>query len=330
MIAFAHVSDLHFGEVLANQSPGKTLHQNPHALSICLALPSALADARALVGLGHDDPVNVVASGDLTLAGGAEEFAVGHLFLRSRARISRAKIGQHFGLNIEDDRLASVPGNHDHWRGRRGKVNYAKGVPAFTKHVHGTHFLATPWQKAWSCPKGSMSIELFGVDSSSGLAGQRASYRQRGSISKAEFEALETLLATAPTQTHPVARAIVCHHSLHYRGGIFGTAELEPASRNELIRLAGFYGVAAILTGHTHDFVWKSHDTVDAHGTAIEVMELRAATTVTIGEPLNGFLLHRIEPTGAGQWTWSGWSYTWNSVRFMRRARTPCFKFSFP
>ena len=76
MILFAHVSDLHFGAELANKTPGTTLHQDPHSLILCLALPSAFDDARALNGLRQDAPVNVVASGDLTLSGSSEEFSV--------------------------------------------------------------------------------------------------------------------------------------------------------------------------------------------------------------------------------------------------------------
>lgn len=327
---FAHVSDLHFGHVLANRAAGRTPHQHPHDVVKCLALHPALAQARAEHGQQQHDRLRLVSSGDLTLSGGDDELAVGQLMLRSRSRIRRPRPGGLLGLGVGDDDLAQVPGNHDHWRGRRGASNFLKGVPAFNRLLHGNHFRATPWLKTWQDPQSGLSLQLFGVDSSSGLSHASASWRQRGSISPAELSALESLLAQPVAGGAPTLRAIICHHSLAYRGGLLGTAELEPYTRAELLRLAGRHGVSAILTGHTHDFHAHAHPSLSLSGQAVAVHELRCATTVTAGSALNGFLVHQLSQAANGGFSWQCWRYVWSAGRYARAdaAGSPFYRFN--
>ena len=237
------------------------------------------------------------------------------------------------GLAIADADLGAVPGNHDHWRGKRGKLNYLKGPPAFTPSVFGNQFRQTPWTKRWVCPNNTCALDLFGLDSNSGFDPKATNRRATGIISATELQELENHLkySVSNAPQFPVARAIVCHHSLGYDGKLPEKQELDQGSRDNLIQLAGKYRVAAILTGHTHDFNETSSpfQSVDSTGSARNVYELRSASTVAINQNLNGFWMHRIAFDN-GTFEWRGWKYTWkcDDGKFVREKNEPNVKFS--
>jgi 3',5'-cyclic AMP phosphodiesterase CpdA len=315
MILFAHISDLHFGKVLANNGAGAVPHQWPHSLQLCRALPAALADARVVAKAGRDAIVRVVVSGDLTVSGSASEFAVAHSYLRSRPRLRRLKVGGFMGLGMSDEDLLTVPGNHDHWGGNR----LWPMVPAYSAAIFPSHFRDTPFLKRWTSADGSVELELYGVDSNSGLANQAHNVAARGEISSRELRELERRLAASSQQrrSQRVVRAIVCHHSLLYTGGKAGTRDLDPQSRKTLLELAGKYGVSAILTGHTHDLHWAGIRTMDANQRVRDVVEYRSGATLPFKQKQNGFWLHKIDRTSSGCF-WFAWRYAWNGVRFVR------------
>jgi 3',5'-cyclic AMP phosphodiesterase CpdA len=339
MIVFAHISDTHFGDVLANQSLGRVVHQDPHLLALCLGLQATIDSVRAACGLAQGDPLPVVHSGDLTLSGSSEEFAVAHACLRSKMRIKRTRLGGFLGLAISDDKFATVPGNHDHWQGLRGAVNYALGVPGFTPQLCPMQFRQTPWVKAWreSADPSQLTLELYGIDSSSGLDPLKVSRWAKGSISNHELNRLEDLLKKSAARGNgSVVRAVVCHHSVAYRAGFWGgkawqSGELDGTSRAELLRICGAYRVAAILTGHTHDFHVEKFSTTNADGSTSDVYELRCASTLAGGQMPghNGFWVHRIGIDEHGQRCWRGWRHDWNGSTFQsRKAHT--FQFLTP
>jgi 3',5'-cyclic AMP phosphodiesterase CpdA len=314
MLAFAHISDLHFSDVFANVDNGTTKHQDPHHLELCQRLEGALRDARAWLRMGEKDVLPVVCSGDLTLVGGVEEFAVAHAFLRDSVRMTRQMPADYFGLATPDNLIGSVPGNHDQWRGRHGTLNFFKGVPPYTPSLAGRHFRSTPWWKEWKAPDDSKRLQLFGVDSNSGHSPRgRFSHFQRGSISDKQFKRLENDLATTP-RPPGCARAIVCHHSPSYRSWIPAVNRMDRRSQKELRRLAALHGVNAILTGHTHDFTWKN---IAANGDP-EFWELRAPSTTATQQKDNGFFIHQIKPLPGDRWEWYVWQYLWNGAAFAR------------
>lgn len=326
MIVFAHLSDTHFGDVLANSQPGVTKHQDPHSVVMCLALYSALLNAQAASKLPQGSPLPIVHSGDLTLSGEGAEFAVGQAFLRSRIRIRRNRLGGFMGLTVSDDQLALVPGNHDHWIGRKGATNYAKGVPAFNPALRGRQFRPTPWSKRWQdIGVQGPGMEVFGVDSASGFDSTSKSWLARGRISAHEFADLEKLLQRSRNRGVGVVRAVICHHSLAYRAGNWGpgswqTGELEADSRDELLRLSAEYHVSAILTGHTHDFYHHEFSLLDSSGQPFSVHELRCASTLALAQEHNGFWLHKIAVGAGGRRTWHAWRYEWNQTQFVTQA----------
>jgi hypothetical protein len=101
---------------------------------------------------------------------------------------------------------------------------------------------------------------------------------------------------------------LVVHHSLASGGG------LRSASCDRLLELAEAYHIAAILTGHTHDFLAKPMDTLP--NKLRKVYELRSASALQGPEnrlkPSPGILAHRIF-VDANQVRWQAWRYEWDS-----------------
>ncbi len=322
MFAFAHISDLHFSDVLANTQKNGAWHQGPHDLTYCLALPTVLDRVRAQLGWAEDDPLNVVVSGDITRAGAVDEFAVAHLFLRDHSRFTRDPVAM-FGLGVSDDRLGCVPGNHDQWNGKAGYVNFIRGVPTRNHALSGMQFRPTAWKKVWTTPDGSMGVEVFGIDSSSDISSRR-NYFQRGSISDAELTRLDELLREK--RTEGCARAVVCHHSISFNSWYAGKQALDVDSRRRLVQICRRHGVTAILTGHTHDFGFLPLHS-PAQAAAGELWELRSASTLAASStssngqpgPVPGFLLHSIRSTHKSL-VWRAQQFAWGPAGFTRTA----------
>ena len=87
--------------------------------------------------------------------------------------------------------MFTVPGNHDHWR--RGRST------AYTRGLAPNWFEVTPWKHTLESRHGSIRLELFGVDSNSGLESSSkpgtGNLLAGGAISDDELQALEERLA---------------------------------------------------------------------------------------------------------------------------------------
>lgn len=315
-IPLIHISDLHFGPVLANNQFRFLSGWSAHDFNLCTALPNVLRFIRLRqLGLSPDDILRFVVSGDLTLEGDRRDFVVAHSYLRSRLRIQRTAPGDWTGLNLDEDQLSAVPGNHDHWDSTRL-------MRAYTASIFPSQFRETPWRKTHTSRGGKLKLELYGIDSNSGLAGKTYSLRAKGKFSTAELTALEIELKASDAETHPSdvtrVRAFITHHSPSHPGGMgrLRTLELDPSSRQALLALAAEYRVGAILTGHTHDF-FKHPFAVTTPKVSATVMELRSATTfhgpAKAGE--QGFLCHLISMGNKGP-VWRSWRFQWNGVRY--------------
>lgn len=113
-IVIAHLSDTHFGPMLVHNHFSWFQGYAAHDLVLCLAVPLAQRDIRALLGLREDDALYVVVSGDLTCTGALNEFPVAHTFLRSQWHLRRTTPHNMIGLSAQNAQLADIPGNHDH------------------------------------------------------------------------------------------------------------------------------------------------------------------------------------------------------------------------
>ena len=322
-VVLAHISDLHFGDVLANNLfsfRSRVLHYPPHDFTLCLDFPNALEYIRVdLLDLTDEELINVVVSGDLTSTGLGTEFAVAHALLRSRARIKREGLGTHAGFSIPDQQIAAVPGNHDHFNG----LQFLSRPRAFTPSIYGTHFRRTPWVKEWTSLSGRLTLELHGIDSNSGLAPKRTNLRAKGAFSTKELELLEENLKKSDSRsaapgTYRV-RALVTHHSLMYAGygAVFGAVALDDVSRENLLQIAAKYNFAVIMTGHTHDANCHPHPVTAPDGKISEVCEIRSATTFQGPARPNkqGFWCHLIWLSDDGP-RWYAWRFHWAANRF--------------
>ena len=264
-------------------------------------------------------------SGDLTSEGSPSEFPVAHTFLRAFWRLRRDIPMKSTGVDLSDDRLGIVPGNHDHWNGQHlGPVPIPQ---SYNKSIFPKHFRPTPWKKVWKDMKGQIELEIYGLDSNSGLAGN-INIRAMGSFSNYEVQQLEAWLNESDQQpanpgVHRV-RAIVTHHSPSYTGaGPLGLM-LDANSRQKLYDIALKYGIACVLTGHVHDSAYVKIDI----GQGKFLWEFRSATTLQ-GTPkpgVQGFLGHRIWLKSDQPW-WSMCRYSWGSHAFFRKEKAFCVEF---
>lgn len=329
-IVLAHISDLHFGEVLANNLfsfRSRVLHYPPHDFTLCLDFPNALEYIRVdLLDLADEELINVVLSGDMTTTGLATEFAVAHALLRSRLRIKREGLSRYAGFSIPDKQMGAVPGNHDHFDG----LQFMSRPRAFTPSIFPDHFRPTPWVKEWRSLSGKLTLELHGVDSNSGLPPKRTNLRAKGSFSTAELDLLEQNLersnAGGVEPGRLRVRALVTHHSLMYAGvgAAFGAVALEDASRVRLLDIVARYQIRVVMTGHTHDSNFHPHAVTLPDGTITEVWEIRSATTFQGPAAPNkqGFWCDLIWLSDEGP-RWCAWRFHWAANRFEIRRLKP-------
>src|SRR5439155_16583024 len=239
-------------------------------------------------------------------------------------RLQRQPPQAETGMAAPDNRIAAVPGNHDHWGGQK-----SIWPRAYSPYIFPDHFRRAPWYKLWTSSLGTLQLEIYGIDSNSGLKDQQKSLRARGGFSREQLVALENLLIKNGKEEIPQGvyriRAIITHHSLWYtsRLQVLGLEELDDTSRDDLLALAERHHVSAVLTGHTHDSGLIPPK-------AWPVWELRSAATLKgpakSGLRARGFLAHRLSIGRDGP-TWSVWRLHWNGARFERKADTPCEEF---
>jgi hypothetical protein len=265
--------------------------------------------------------VPLVMSGDLTRLGTVpDEFVVGRSLFEGRWTDPSGLPTRQLGLALGGGGVHYIPGNHDHWAGDNG--NQWGYNPA----VQPQYLPSTPWHRTLSRNGGKLVVELFGVDSCSGF-GEDTNRLGRGCIAQAEFDELARLLvrsASARPQDEKNGvrrvRVFVCHHSLQGNWLISwwrGALELEEASRSRLLELAGTYRVAAVLTGHTHDFLTERYDTpggVPGH----RLREFRSGTTLQGRARLfkQGLYGHRVRLRDDGEVWWTTFPYQWQGSHF--------------
>jgi Calcineurin-like phosphoesterase len=319
IIGLVHSSDLHIGRYPANDrfnSAPLLRYGNAHSLLLGRGLVDAMDDVAAVCQLASPQSLFHVMSGDLTATGHAKEFLVAHTYLRSFWRQTRSP-ETATGLNLNDPlahqspRLATVSGNHDQWRGQ----SFVKNV-GYNPSLSGTHFRKTFWCRTWRSNR--LELELYGLDSSAGLSTTKGTWSQPGrlDLSKGgDVARLEQHLKKNPLRPLPAgilgrARALVLHHSLASGGG------LEAASQQQLLALAAAHGFAAILTGHTHDFLDNPMVVKLPGGGHRQIHELRSASATQGPEkrtPAPGFLAYQIAIDGT-QIRWKAWRFLWNPM----------------
>jgi 3',5'-cyclic AMP phosphodiesterase CpdA len=286
-------------------------------------LDSTLHDVRGDVGVSNGDPLYTVLSGDLTRIGDADEFVVARQYLHDsvqRDALGRAKPAT---LGLPRDHAFTVPGNHDHWDGRE---SYPQ--PAYNPRLFPAQFESCPWDNlanALLSRNRTLRLEIFGIDSSSGLAGTRKSLDAGGSIALGEFDLLERALADAdavPVDTSITrARLVICHHSFAKSSLLSPTQVLNRRWRRALTNLCGEFGVTAILTGHTHTSLCQKRYAGGRAG--LDTYELRSPTAFQgMAEAMkHGFWVHQMyRPAPRARAKWRSRLYLYSGGRFRWRS----------
>lgn len=325
---FVHASDLHMGKTPEQNGYSFIGGYASHDVLLCSGFMTAFLETQDDC---QDDDLQLVVSGDLTAGGLPAEFTVAHTYLQAEWLRKRLPPSSNLGLGLKPARHKTVPGNHDHWDGTRFPAR------SFSPRAIRPHFRKTPWRATWLNPSSTIELELFGIDSNSGLTARNA--MGHGNISPQELNELRRLLAQSPPVDPGVVRvrAIMLHHSLAYRQGrllpqVMSPLVLSAASVDQLIDIATANGVSAFLTGHTHDAYHETFSRM-VGGVSREVHELRCPTTLQgPARPGGaGFLLHQIALDPGGRPTWAAWMHGWSGTEFLRLPvsnPTPMARFS--
>ena len=327
-ISFVQLSDLHIGRRLLDN----TFHKkwslfsgyNPHDGNLFESVQNTLAEIRHKY-VPVENKLRVVMSGDLTAGGTPNDYAMAWGVMRRRWQYVAPPNQREIGFSFPDDRdsLLMIPGNHDHW----GSDHYQTGYRA---DVARDHFMETPWRQQWGSPDGKLILDLYGIDSNSGmrpnrnlLAGGCLSSRERHTLLDHLKEGMEEAKGDAGSGVIRV-KAFVCHHAFTVGSGKI-PLPLDLSSQEWLKFHAARYRVSAVLTGHTHEFEqinWLHPYSDDPNW---NLRELRcAAATAGPAEPLgNGFYFHQIKlEDGQAQPTWRAWRYqTGRPLEFAREAK---------
>jgi hypothetical protein len=212
---------------------------------------------------------------------------------------------QRVGLQQAESACASIPGNHDHWKGWR-IWPFQLGYSTETYR----HFPdRPPFVKRFV--EGEVELCLFAIDSATMFAERRTNFSEKagGGFSRGHRREFETLVATELSKPKSSGckyrtAAILCHHPFTSDNL---AAPLCPACTAWLTKLACQYNIRMILTGHTHSPFTDSYN-VTGSGS---VREVRCPTTLQGPPELNesqrspGFWLHRISVEN-GRIVWRG------------------------
>ena len=313
-IFLLQISDPHIGTSLMpardTYRSGPRAGYNPHEHRLLVPLENAIRDARKLSQMPPEHDLPVVISGDLTQSGLENDYATALAIFHERWQWRYGANSRWIGFAWPREQMMMVPGNHDHWRHKTHQTAYSRGLSP-------DWFEPTPWRRTLQSTQGGFSLELFGVDSNSGLEDPTArpgkkNLFARGLISDYELSTLEAMLQETTPGPERI-RTLVCHHAFSTAGGFLSAKPLEAESRSALVALAARHGVAVVLTGHTHSFHeqdWQQDPNDDGSWV---LKELRCATTLQAKKRkeagLQGFRFHRIARSENGGTEWTAWKY---------------------
>jgi len=323
-LVLVQISDLHMSDQLECSVLTGAKGLRGHDPQLCRLLVTRIRSIAKHYRVPTSD-LRWIISGDLTRVGAPAEFAVAKDFIETVPALDPLGRPLRPTLGIPRRRYVEVPGNHDHFDGWDEQSIWRSGTknppPAWNPQIFGANVTRTVWDnlpQPWTSAYGSIQLELFGVDSNSGLAGQTANRRAAGEIAPAEFAQLEDALRTSnrrpASRGVTVVRAIICHHAFTKKpqSGILKASPLTAGSVQQLREIAAKYRVPAILTGHTHAVNFQREDVPVARCgektvTLCPVYEIRCPTTLQgIADALvHGFWVHHLfRPSPKAELIW--------------------------
>jgi hypothetical protein len=276
-ILLFHLSDLHFGSGFLG-TPDPQVGLGGHEIGLCEPLQLALKTAPFEdFQITQEDKLVYFIGGDLTRSGSLHDFQLVFTALFSQLDWVNDVTGtvEVVELGLPLTNTYSIPGNHDHWNGKSVQLfPYPVFPPAYHADIFPDRMATTPWRHSIPSANNQLILELFGIDSSEGLKGQRTNFRARGKLSAEELygvrnpagvvveKGLEQLLDDTRSEEAkdrvPRLRAVGCHHSFGNRNGLTDAWPLDNHSITSLLQLCRTFKVHAVLTGHTHYFhIWR-------------------------------------------------------------------------
>jgi 3',5'-cyclic AMP phosphodiesterase CpdA len=286
-ILLVHFSDVHFGSSAYNNPLWKPVsalvangHDNLLVDELMLVWNNRQRLLRSMIG-APGDPLHVVVSGDLTRVGSPRDFAISRDFFYSswgppNYTVPKGTAVAGLNLALPPGALPANPGNHDQWAG----ANWWMAPPAYNPFGFINAFGRAAWQSPMTITQGALAVELYGVDSNSGLVGSMYTPGQGGAIDAKELASLESSLAKAGLPSRQTVRVALCHHGFDHVGTPL--QPLDAPSREELLRIASDHEISVVLTGHSHYVFLKTWTTSKptVAPTAKSVWEIRATTPV--------------------------------------------------
>jgi 3',5'-cyclic AMP phosphodiesterase CpdA len=278
LATFVHISDLHFGDL--DRSTGSAsldadakkwwsrhrLFQGylGHHHDALIHMEAFLSWIR-----NEDGEVHLIVTGDLTTVGKQSEFDLCITYLEDAIRLDPSNpIG--LGLGSAGARTRTIPGNHDHWPGRRTIIGAA--TSAF-----GKVFTRLPIPISRIKLRDDLTVVFCGIDTD-------ADVRTRGTSRILAQGNFITQLKQLEKELGPPGPdeviVLLLHHSPCYRAsGRTRAFEVHAASLTALNEIITRRGIAILLSGHIHIPACKI-ETVSSRGVQWEVMEARCGTTL--------------------------------------------------
>lgn len=301
LLTLLHISDLHLGEL----APGSGDHPLDAKTLVYWRLNRQFDGYLghtwralcALSGLSYEleethptRPLHVVVSGDLTTMGTGSQFATALKFLQGNLKHTG---NVQIGLGLNPSELTIVPGNHDHWPGRR----FMLGQP--TSNFSSVFNLPFPKSNVRiSLGNGLCTLVLAQIDSDAEVGTwSKDRLLARGSFVQ-QCWTLGTFLG--PPEPNEL-RALIVHHSTIERGDPSLTLKINSVSLNALKTLVAYTGIKIVLTGHWHFSDFQAPSSLSP---SPDILEARCGTTTVrdyfAGKALyrNSALVHRLSSDG--------------------------------
>jgi 3',5'-cyclic AMP phosphodiesterase CpdA len=335
-LVLMHLSDLHMSDSLESSVLTVGSGQQGHDPQLCRLLATRSRHIAYKYKIKPDE-LRWIISGDLTRTGRNDEFRVVRDFLETPPPLCNLGRPQKPTLGIAPGRYLDVPGNHDHWNGWDESRLISQAImnppPAWNANLFPGTFRSTVWDNLnapWTSSGNSFRLEIFGLDSNSGLANATANRTAMGSISDGEFATLEDSLKLsndrAAEDNLPRLRAILCHHAFTTKpqNGTWKASPLAKDHSARLTDLAARYRVPAILTGHTHTEAFRKLEVrVERYGETsprdCHVYEIRSPTALQgiANSQVQGFWVHWLfRPTADNDVIWRPFLYKLAAGRF--------------
>jgi hypothetical protein len=269
LATFVHISDIHIGDVdpgngdAALDATAKNWWRRHPLFDGFLGHSYRALDhlTRLFIKLRRLSSAELIVTGDLTTTGHGSQFVLAKTFLEAHWALMP---GSLLGCAAPGTFARSIPGNHDHWPGKRRIL----GGP--TKAL-GAAFPSLPFVHKQPLAGGkTLVFTAINTDAQVRSVSVERLYA-RGSFAS-QLQKAQTKLGAR--QSNEI-RVLLLHHSRTHARFALG---IVPASRAALDAFIKDCGISIILSGHTHT-PWAGVTSVTDGARQWDVLDARSGTT---------------------------------------------------